>query len=179
MGVLVASDDDLSRPTDDVGVGHDAFAFDDESRTACLPHGIEPPGHVREGRLGESEDLNNGTFWIRSSNDACQRQSEQENTTLCKSHPQKMGVTLHWVKLQMRRYYPRDELIFDGRPLCPESMKSSNRGSHLEINLLMNAGEDSHLHECGNHPKWFLIHFGGEFFHGDLGSDEDFGAWFH
>ena len=60
--VLIFPHDDLPRPADDVGVGHDAFAPDDEARATGALHGIESPRRRPIGRLAESLDLDDRTF---------------------------------------------------------------------------------------------------------------------
>ena len=62
--ILVAADDDLLGPAHDVGIRHDALAFDDEPGTTGAPDGIEAPWVFPGGLLDENNDLNDRTLRV-------------------------------------------------------------------------------------------------------------------
>jgi hypothetical protein len=80
--ILVTVNDDLSRPTHDMGIRHDAFALDHESGAARPMNRFKSPWSIPHRLLDEGGDLDDRTLGLSANaREPCENQRHQTRNT--------------------------------------------------------------------------------------------------
>ena len=86
LGSLITEDQNLPRPTDDVGVRHDAVTGNDKAAAGARAHLREFPGFLPVGRLTEVYDFNDRAFSFNGLRNARHEHAEEGQDYLEANH---------------------------------------------------------------------------------------------